>query len=146
MLFPRQRLNPPRERWAEICYFHPTFETEKRTCSTRLLCAIKLTTTSPGFALRSCSERLCRFQSWCANTYRRALSRVVPLQVRGLIAVRLAHAIPSQAGTLLRQERRTRGSNRCFPVHAIEVSLKCLHSTLPHSSASRLRPALSSRQ
>jgi hypothetical protein len=29
--------------------------------------------------------------------------------------VRLAHAIPSQAATLLRQERRTRGSNRCFP-------------------------------
>jgi hypothetical protein len=47
-LFPRQRANPPRERWAEICYFHPTFETEKRTRSARLLWAIKPTTTSPG--------------------------------------------------------------------------------------------------
>jgi len=80
------------------------------------------------------------------HTSRRALSPVVPLQLRDLIAVRLARAIPSQAGTLLRRERRTHGSTRCFPVHAMEVSLKCLPSTLPHSSASRLRPALSSRQ
>jgi hypothetical protein len=90
----------------------------------------------PWFALRSCSERLCRFQSWCANTSRRALSPVVPLQVRDLIAVRLAHAIPSWAGTLLRQERRTR----------VQIVISSVHAKLPHCSASRLRPALFSRQ
>jgi hypothetical protein len=98
MLSPRQRPNPPRERWAEICYFHPIFETEKRTRSTRLLCAIKPTTTEPWFALRSCSERLCRFQSWCANTCRRALSRVVPLQV-ARPTPRAIGGCHSQAGT-----------------------------------------------
>lgn len=57
-------------------------------------------------------------------------------RVRGLIAVRLAHAIPSWPETLLRQERRTR----------VQIVISSVHATSPHSSASRLRPALSSRQ